>query len=250
MPYKYEIVDQDYSHLASGRVLYSLPGHPAFPVRLASEVLQRCIENRKTIYGNSTRCTLYDPCCGAAYHLSVLAYLHRNHIREILASDIDEKAVELAKRNLGLLTQEGMDRRIDELEAMLERYDKDSHRDALKSAHILKRETPSLELHGPIVTSVFQANATDRGAILAKVPAHSVDILFTDIPYGQHSQWEGTAGIPNPLAAMLDALSGILSASSIIAIGSDKGQKVMHPAYQRVEAFQIGKRRVAILKPN
>src|SRR5215211_5646025 len=132
MQYKYETEPQDYSDLASGRVLYSVSGHPAFPVRLASEIFQRCIAQRETIYQTSTPCTLYDPCCGAAYHLSVLGYLHGKHIREIIASDIDDKAVDLARRNLGLLSVAGLDQRIHEITTMIEQYDKDSHRDALK----------------------------------------------------------------------------------------------------------------------
>src|SRR5512134_399203 len=103
MQYKYEKTQIDYSDLASGRVFYSLPGHPAFPVRLASEIFQRCVAHRKSIYAVSEPCTLYDPCCGAAYHLSVLGYLHGEHIRKIIASDVDEKAIDLANRNLGLL---------------------------------------------------------------------------------------------------------------------------------------------------
>src|SRR5512134_3306336 len=103
MQYKYEKTQIDYSDLASGRVFHSLPGHPAFPVRLASEIFQRCIAHREAIYQVSSRCVLYDPCCGAAYHISVLAYLHRETIQEVIASDIEEKAVALAKRNLDLV---------------------------------------------------------------------------------------------------------------------------------------------------
>src|SRR5215208_6675514 len=112
MPYKYVKEQLDYSDLASGRVFYSLPGHPAFPIRLASEILQRCVAQREVIYKISTPCTLYDPCCGAAYHLSVLGYLHRDAIREVIASDVDEKAVALAERNLNLLNANGLGKRI------------------------------------------------------------------------------------------------------------------------------------------
>src|SRR5512143_1356441 len=110
MQYKYAKEQQDYSDLTSGRVFYSLPGHPAFPVRLASEIFQRCLANRLAIFQDSTPCTLYDPCCGAAYLLSVTAYLHRPQIREVIGSDIDEKAVAMAKKNLGLLDEAGMER--------------------------------------------------------------------------------------------------------------------------------------------
>jgi 23S rRNA (guanine2535-N1)-methyltransferase len=54
MQYKYEKTMLDYSDLASGRVFYSLPGHPAFPIRLASEIFQRCLASRATVYKNTT----------------------------------------------------------------------------------------------------------------------------------------------------------------------------------------------------
>jgi hypothetical protein len=245
MEYKYAKEQQDYSDLSSGRAFYSLPGHPAFPVRLASEIFQRCVAHRETIYNKTAPCVLYDPCCGAAYHLSVLAYLHRKSIREIIASDVDEKAVELAKRNLVLLDVAGMDERIDELSKMLEQYGKTSHEDALKSAHRLKEK---LSGQHPLETSLFQASATDDKSILRNIKPKSVDIVFTDVPYGQQSNWQNS-DLSNPLWSMLDALPGVLSQSSIVAIVSDKGQKVSHDGYQRLERFQLGKRRVIILKP-
>jgi tRNA G10 N-methylase Trm11 len=251
MQYKYEKALLDYSDLASGRVFYSSPGYPAFPVRLASEIFQRCMTSREAIYKNATPCTLYDPCCGAAYHLSVLGYLHRKRIREIIASDIDEKAVALAKRNLGLLGVEGLDQRIDEITHLLEQYHKDSHKNALTSAQILKTKITAVAQEGPLLTRVFTASATDNTTILNNIKARSVDIVFTDVPYGQHSQWHDSDSneLLNPLPSMLNALTSILSASSIVAIVSDKQQKVSHEGYQRVEQFQIGKRRVVILKP-
>jgi len=249
MQYKYAPEQPDYSDLSSGRVFYSLPGHPAFPVRLASEIFQRCVAHRAAIHQVSTPAVLYDPCCGAAYHLSVLAYLHGAGIREIIASDIDEKAVALAKRNLGLLSTEGLENRIAEISEMLEQYGKDSHRDALKSALALK-EKISTGKH-PIETHAFQASAVDSRTMSLNIRPRSVDIVFTDVPYGQHSRWEDAQGseLKDPMHSMLDALLGILSPAGIVAIASDKQQKAAHEAYQRLEGFQVGKRRVVILKP-
>ncbi len=251
MQYKYAKEHPDYSDLASGRVFYSLSGYPAFPVRLASEIFQRCVMIRKTTYHNSTPCTLYDPCCGAAYHLGVLAYLHGEHIREIIASDVDENATSLATRNLGLLTVNGLDKRIAEIANMIEQYGKDSHKEALKSAHILKSKTISSTQDHPLETRVFQSSATDGAEIAKNIKANSVDIVFTDVPYGQHSHWQGSNADEesNPLRAMLDALLSVLSPSSVVAIVSDKKQKVSHESYRRVEQFQVGKRRVVILIP-
>jgi len=251
MQYKYAKEQRDYSDFSSGRVFYSLPGHPAFPVRLASEIFQRCMAHRAAIYGETGRCTLYDPCCGAAYHLSVLGFLHGEQIREIIASDIDETALAGARRNLGLLHRDGLDKRIRELSVLLDKYGKDSHRDALQSASALKENLLSLRENSSVATNVFQANAMDRKSISNHIQPQSVDILFTDVPYGRHSQWHDTDSnaLFDPLRGMLDALQGILSTSSILAVASDKQQKVSHESYQRIEHFQVGKRRIVILKP-
>jgi hypothetical protein len=251
MQYKYAKEHPDYSDLASGRVFYSLPGYPAFPVRLASEIFQRCVMVRKTTYNNSTPCTLYDPCCGAAYHLSVLAYLHGEHIREIIASDVDENATSLATRNLGLLTVSGLDKRIAEISNMIEQYGKDSHKEALRSANILKSKIISLTQNHLLATRVFQSSATDEAEISRNIKTNSVDIVFTDVPYGQHSHWQDSNPdeVSNPLRKMLGALLSVLSPPSVVAIVSDKKQKVSHESYRRVEQFQLGKRRVVILTP-
>jgi len=246
MQYKYAKEQQVFSDFASGKVFYSLPGHPAFPVRLASEIFQRCVAHRQAIYDISTSVTLYDPCCGAAYHLSVLAYLHGEFIREIIASDVDKKAVELAKRNLGLLDMAGLERRMDEIKRMIDKYGKDSHKDALKSAHTLRTRLSNLS--NLLEARTFQANALNKEEILKNIKPNSVDIVFTDVPYGQHSNWHGS-DTSNPLWSLLDTFHDVLSLSSIVAVVSDKGQKVLHEGYQRIEQFQVGKRRVLILKP-
>ena len=248
MRYKYVKEQEDYSDLASGRVFHSLPGHPAFPVRLAREIFQRCMASRNSIYKNSSRCVLYDPCCGAAYHLSVLVTLHRESIQEVIGSDIDEKAVALAKRNLELTSVAGLDQRIDEITTMSHLYGKTSHQDALQSAQKLRSQAFALSQKYPVRMGVFRANATDRKDILTKLQAKSVDIVFTDIPYGQHSNWYDSE-LASPTWSMLDALKGTLSNSSLVAIASNKQQKVSHDHYQRIDQFQVGKRRIVILMP-
>jgi len=60
MEYKFATDRANYADLASGHVFYSLPGHPAFPVRLASEIYQRCLALRGQ---GPSPCTIFDPCC-------------------------------------------------------------------------------------------------------------------------------------------------------------------------------------------
>jgi 16S rRNA G966 N2-methylase RsmD len=245
MEYKFAIERTNYTDLASGHVFYNLPGHPAFPIRLASEIFQRCLAFRGKKY---SPCVVYDPCCGAAYHLSTIAYLHWNSIRQLICSDIDEKAVQLAERNLGLLTPDGMERRGREISTMIHLYGKESHKNALESLHRLQEQVACLTAVRPMQAKVFRANATDAISLREGLQDTAIDIVFTDIPYGQHSQWEGT-NKPDPAEATLNALLEFLSPKSIVAIVSDKGQKILHESYQRLEKFQLGKRQVVILRP-
>lgn len=245
MEYKFATERSNYSDLTSGRVFYSLPGHPAFPVRLASEIYQRCL----AYFGKeSTAYTIYDPCCGAAYHLSVVAYLHWDSISQIVCSDIDEKAVQLAERNLGLLTPAGMERRVREISAMVHLYGKESHKDALESIHRLQEQVTCLTAIRPMKTLVFRANVTDGKSLQEGLQDVKIDIVFTDIPYGQHSQWLDTQ-VPDPVAAMLAKLHDFVNPKGILAIASDKGCKINQEGYRRLEKFQIGKRQVVILRP-
>jgi hypothetical protein len=46
---------------------------------------------------------------------------------------------------------------------------------------------------------------------------------------------------------MLEALLGVLSPQPVLAIVSDKGQKISHGAYRRLEQLRIGKRQIVFL---
>jgi 16S rRNA G966 N2-methylase RsmD len=245
MEYKYAAERPNYADLASGHVFYSLPGSPAFPIRLASEIYQRCLAFRGT---GSSPYTVYDPCCGAAYHLSVIAYLHWDSVCRVIGSDIDEKAVQLAERNLGLLTPDGMERRSRELSAMVHLYDKESHKGAFESITRMQEQVNRLTAVRPIQTRVFRANATEAAGLREGLQDTAIDIIFTDVPYGQHSRWQEVP-TQDPVWAMLNTLLEFLSPQSIVAVAADKGQKILHEGYQRLEKMQIGKRQIIILKP-
>jgi 23S rRNA (guanine2535-N1)-methyltransferase len=245
MEYKFASEGSNYSDLASGHVFYSLPGHPAFPVPLASEIYLRCQALRGK---GSTPCTIYDPCCGAAYHLSVIAYLHWDSVCRVICSDINEKAVQLAERNLGLLTPGGMERRIREITAMVRLYDKASHKGALESITRMQEQVNQLTVVRPIQTRVFRANATDSASLRDGLQGTLIDMVITDIPSASHAQWVETQ-VPDPASAMLEALLEFLSPKSILAVAADRQQKISHGKYQQLEKLQIGKRQVVFLEP-
>lgn len=246
MDYRFAVNRPDYSHLASGHVLYSLPGHPAFPVRLASEIFQRCLEWRRRA-GQTGPCTLFDPCCGAGYSLSVVALLHREALQAVVGADVDAEAVHFARRNLSLLTPEGLNRRIGELEALLTLYGKPSHREALRSAAMLRSQLLVDTATQPLVTSAFQADATDSAMLRQHLAGRHVDLVFTDIPYGVHSHWSG-ADSRAPLDMMLEALLSVMAPGAVVAIAADKATRPANPPYRRLEHFQVGKRRIVILQ--
>ncbi len=247
MPYLFATQDQDYSDFSSGRVLYSQPGAPAFPIRLASEIFQRALRWMKL----ERRLCLYDPTCGGAYHLTTLGLLHGEVLRQILASDVSENVLGLAQRNLSLLTQAGLARREQEIQAMLAAYGKNAHTEALHSLSNLRQRLAELP---EIKTRVFQANALDAGELLTGLAGDPVDLVISDIPYGQLSHWQpGSSSLADaaraPVQQMLEALLPVLSNKAVVAIASDKQQKVAHAAYRRLEHFKLGKRQVVLLSP-
>ena len=249
MPYKFALDRPDYSDLASGKVLLSAPGHPAFPVRLASEIFQRCMAIRER-NGLTGRVALYDPCCGAAYHLAVLGFLHGFAIRVLLASDIDPDIIPLAEKNLSLLSVSGLERRREQLAAMHREFGKPSHADAVAAAGRLREKIGGRSESMPIEVRVFAADALAEPGASRFPPNMPVDIVFTDIPYGLNSEWQVSSAMPaNPVGRLLENLLPLLHSGSLVAIASDKQQKAAHGRYDRIERFQIGKRMAVILRP-
>lgn len=242
MAYQFATQDEDYADFASGRVIYSAPGMPAFPVRLASEIFQRARSRLPAV----PRLAVYDPTCGGAYHLTALGLLHGAQISTIYASDIDPQALELARRNLSLLIPAGLERRESEIRALLEQYGKESHRAALRSLDLFRAR---LAQAAPIEIQVFPADAFQPAQIQAGLRGARIDLVLADVPYGQLSHWSAPSESPAaPLPAMLDALLAAIHPQTILAIITDKAQKVAHPAYRRVDRFQVGKRRVTMLQ--
>lgn len=252
MPYRFATESQDYSDYASGRVFYGAPGHPAFPMRLTTEIFQRCQAIRRK-RGNHGSVTLYDPCCGGAYHLSTLAYLHWHEIGTIIASDIDKEILSFAARNLSLLTRPGLNQRINEISALLSTYGKPSHAAALESATRLLSALEKNSAGHRVDTYLFAANAMSSHQLIRELKDIDIDIVISDVPYGKRSIWQETKDAveqqSGSLWQMLEGMLPVLNNNTIVAIAVDKMQKCKHAQYKQIERFKVGKRQIFLLQP-
>lgn len=230
MVYKYS-EHENYEDLSSGRVIYGASGSPNFPVRLGNEIYRRCVSYLPT--GNCH--TVYDPCCGGGYLLTVLGFCNSD-IARLFGSDIREDMVSVAARNLALLTREGLDRRKWELEELVKRYNKPSHLEALDSAkRLLAGFSQNVE------STVFSADCTDTLSLV-----DAPDIIITDVPYGNLAVWGGNAG--DSLHAMYAQLYKIAHKDTILAVIMDKKQKYAGDIWIRLERQTIGKRKFEIYR--
>jgi 23S rRNA (guanine2535-N1)-methyltransferase len=251
MPYRFAHERADYTDFAAGPVLYSLPGRPAFPVRLTSEIFQRC-QAQVQRAGSVGPYTVYDPCCGSGYLLTVLAYLHWPAIRHLAGSDVDADVTPLAIRNLSLLTLAGIEARIAELAKLSEQFGKPSHVQALASARRLRERLLAYRRLPPIQSQVFLANALSAAELRSDLAPGAVDIVITDLPYGQRTSWQAArseTGEFDPEWQLLEALRGVMAPTSVVAITAGKQRKAAHDGYRRVGQLQIGKRRTLFFEP-
>ena len=219
----------NYEDYASGRVIYGAKGIPNFPVRMIVEIFGRALEASC----KKDMLSVYDPCCGGAYSLTIIGFFYGLHIHKIYGSDISENMISCAKKNLKLLTYDGLDERRKELEKLFTEYGKESHSEAIRSIEKLR-----LQLGREIASETFVADCTKT------LPDIKPDIIITDIPYGNLVDWGGNGEIN----AMLNRLWEISGDNTILAVSMDKNQKVLHDHWKRIEKQNIGKRRFEILR--
>lgn len=249
MEYRY-CEDRSWEDFSSGRVLFGVHGAPNFPVRLGCELYRRALSHCE----KKEEIRLYDCCCGGGYLLTVLGFLNQRTISRIYASDIDEKVLKTAEKNLSLLSARGLAERKEELERLASLYGKPSHEQAAESA---KRLLGLLERE--ISCTIFQA---DAGRPLKF--EEEIDILITDVPYGSLTEWEGQKEAaqeggkeaatvqngrkPDGLDRMLRNLTGCLGEKTLFVVVMDKGQKLQKEGLTVLEKGTVGKRRFYIFR--
>jgi len=229
MIYKYA-AKLNYEYLAAGGVLKSYQGNTNFPVRLGHEIFNRCLEHCE----GKEQISFYDPMCGSGYLLTTIAVLNFEKIQSIYASDIDLKVLEVAKKNLRLLTKEGISERQEEIKAMIELYDRASHKTNL--AYIKNFEETVAK---DIPFDVFQRDLFSDPLDSKITP----DIVMMDLPYDKVVSYKGAFSENN----LKNQIAALIQNKTVVAVIKNKIQKLkIELQSNRLEKFNIGKRIVEI----
>lgn len=89
---------EDFSFLASGNVIKHFSGMPCFPVRLTLELFERAYR----LIGKD-KISLYDPCCGNGFSITVLGLMCSDKLAALSGSDISPACVNAARCNASRL---------------------------------------------------------------------------------------------------------------------------------------------------
>ena len=224
--------------LSAGRVIRHKIGYTNYPVKLAYEIFMRCLEKSN----RDDKIVLYDPCCGSGCLLTVIGILCGENIKKIYGSDISADAVKFAARNLALVNPEGLNQRRAELENLYNAMQKDSHLNALQSVEKIHEAVKTRDAE--IISEIFTANILEENAL--KQATFKADIVIVDVPYGNLAAWENKTA--NNIAAMLDNINFVVHEDTIVAVSFDKGQKTSSANFSRIDKFQVGKRKIELLR--
>lgn len=234
---------RDLGDFASGKVLHSAPNLPAFPVRLADEIFRRAVA-----FVDRPQVSLWDPCCGSGYLATVLGFLNRDRIRDILCSDVSDEAVMIAARNLRLLSRDGLADRARIQRERAAEFDKPSYADAAAAA---ERLAGLLDANGgDLPTRVTRANALDPTSLAAALPPSAPDLVITDVPYGQQTAWidSDDADHSDPVTRLSAALGVVLRPDAVVAICASGRKVTIRGDPPTLARFRLGTRSVVITR--
>lgn len=235
MVYRYATEQKDHSALASGNVLRSAPGFPGFPVRLASELFQRSLAHTRT-----GSVSLWDPCCGSGYLVTVLGLLHRDRLTRVRASDVDAEAVALAARNLELLTADGLAEREEELRR--------AARDFGRVEFVERAETARGLAQGLAAAGGDLLHASWCADVFELTEHVDADLVVTDVPYGELTSWEGAAPQEEPLRAMLESLGRVLPEHAVVVVTARTRRIALPEGVRALERVKVGNRAAALVR--
>ncbi len=236
MAYRYATERADHTDLASGNVLHSAPGHPGFPVRLASELFQRSLAHLDT-----EQAGLWDPCCGSGHLVTVLALLHRDRVAHVHACDVDHDAVQIAARNLELLSAHGMAQRERELRGRAVEFDRAAFADRADAT--LRLAERLRELGGDVPRSVCE-----HDAFAPSPPQRPVDVVLTDVPYGDLAHWSGARPAGGEVPALMRAHAAVLPRWAVLAVTARTRRIDLPEGTRPLERVRVGNRAAALVR--
>ncbi|MDN6640430.1 MAG: N-6 DNA methylase [Tetragenococcus sp.] len=238
MKFKFETIKKDYSDFSSDKLLVNAPRTPAFPVRVASEIMARCL----SLINRTEELTIYDPCCGGAHLLTVLGFLYNANLKQIYGTDIDENALEYAQENLALLKPNGIQQRKKSLQYHYEKQGEAAQLMALDSA---KRLSAMLSNPQQKEIQCFKWDITS----FQRPPFKDVNIVITDLPYGNMAHWQGTTK-DHPTEQMLNNIYQTLDINNaIVIVICNKKESIQHKNFTQVKRLKHGKRQFFFLRP-
>lgn len=222
--------DASYEDVGGGVVLHSAPGHPGFPSRLALELFARA----QAMTGKD-RVGLWDPLCGAGGMVATVALLRPSSLTRVLATDVDHDALQLAERNLALASATGLVARRREL------AEREADPRRLASAdRLLAIPGRSDDLR----VEVAPADVTDA-ASLAALDLDGIDVVLTDLPYGQQTGWASASKAPARRA--LETLGGVLPRGSVVVF-STTARDDLRPLPAATRSFRHGHRHIRMFR--
>lgn len=237
--YIFSTTKENYEDFSSGRVLYGHSGATNFPVRLLNEVYLRAVNHLKSKNHNGPY-TVYDPLCGIAYSLTVLGFLYPTQIKKLIGSDIDVNLLETAHKNISLIKKVGLQKRIEEIQTLSQKYQKTSHKEALESTNRLLNQSSE-----KLPTEIFQFNILGQKPLPSGVT--KIDIVIADLPYGDLVSWSDSKD-QNSSQILLNKLGKDLNHIHIVVLIADKKQTIEHLGFKKVDSFKIGKRKIIFLE--
>jgi 23S rRNA (guanine2535-N1)-methyltransferase len=151
----------------------------------------------------------------------------------------------LSRRNLRLLTGEGLGERAAELTDLADRFDKPSYEAKAAAAARLARQLTRTGGDVPSVAGV--ADAFDSGQLVPVLGGRTPQMVITDVPYGEQTDWAGPAvgaGVPG----MARAVASVVPAETVIIVAV-RGRRVpLGDVVPPVQRFKVGTRSVAIVR--
>lgn len=234
MSYRYATERTDHSALASGQVLRSAPGFPGFPVRLASELLQRAM-----VHLGEDRARLWDPCCGSGYLVTVLGLLHRDLLTHVRASDVDTDAVAIATRNLELLTAEGLAERERELRR--------SALDFGRVTYVERAEAARDLAAGLAATGGDLPHESAVADVFTLTEPVDADLVVTDVPYGEMTRWEGETP-QDPVPGLLSSMGRVLPERSVVVMTARTRRVQLPEGVRALERVKVGNRSAVLVR--